>query len=143
MRVPGTAVYLTRDPNLVPHALVLNLQHNKVLHERIVFLAMFTEAYAYVAADDRVMIETLSPNVYRVTARHGFAEDPEILGVVRTLPRERDWTSTWRRRRSSWAARRCWRRTVRGWRYGESDCSHAWRATPAERRATSGFRRTE
>jgi len=82
LRVPGTAVYLTRDPNLVPHALVLNLQHNKVLHERIVFLAMFTEAYAYVGANDRVMIETLSPNVYRVTARYGFAEDPEILGVV-------------------------------------------------------------
>jgi KUP system potassium uptake protein len=82
LRVPGTAVYLTRDPNLVPHALVLNLQHNKVLHERLVFLAMFTEAYAYVGANDRVMIETLSPNVYRVTARHGFAEDPEILGVV-------------------------------------------------------------
>jgi len=82
IRVPGTAVYLTRDPNFVPHALVLNLQHNKVLHERIVFLAMFTEAYAYVGAEDRVMIETLSPNVYRVTARHGFAEDPEILGVV-------------------------------------------------------------
>ena len=82
VRVAGTAVYLTRDPSVVPHALVLNLEHNKVLHERIVFLGMFTEQYAYVPTANRVTIEQLSPNVYRVTARHGFAEDPEILGVL-------------------------------------------------------------
>jgi KUP system potassium uptake protein len=82
MRVPGTAVYMTRDPSVVPHALVLNLEHNKVLHERIVFLGIFTEAFAYVPAANRVTIETLSPNVFRVTARYGFAEDPEMLGVV-------------------------------------------------------------
>jgi KUP system potassium uptake protein len=82
LRVPGTAVYLTRDPSVVPHALVLNLHHNKVLHERIVFLGMFTEAYAYVSAEDRVKVELVSPNVYRITARHGFAEDPEVPGVL-------------------------------------------------------------
>jgi KUP system potassium uptake protein len=80
--VPGTAVYLTRDPSFVPHALVLNLVHNKVLHERIVFLGMFTEAYAYMPAGDRVTIENPSPNVYQVAAWHGFAEDPEMLGVL-------------------------------------------------------------
>ena len=82
MRVKGTAVYLTRDPNLVPHALVLNLHHNKVLHERIVFLGMFTEAYAYVSAEDRVQVKSLSPDMFRVTARHGFAEDPEVPAVI-------------------------------------------------------------
>jgi KUP system potassium uptake protein len=82
LRVAGTAVYLTREPGVVPHALVLNMHHNKVLHERIVFLGMFTETYAYVSPEDRVKIENLSPNVYRVTARHGFAEDPEVPGVL-------------------------------------------------------------
>ena len=82
MRVKGTAIYLTRDPRFVPHALLLNLHHNKVVHERIVFLGMFTEAQAYVAKADRVQIETLSPNVVRVSAHHGFAEDPEIPGVL-------------------------------------------------------------
>jgi KUP system potassium uptake protein len=82
VRVPGTAVYLTRDPSVVPHALVLNLAHNKVLHERIVFLGMFTGAYAYVPAGDRVTIENPSPNVYQVAAWHGFAEDPEMPGVL-------------------------------------------------------------
>jgi KUP system potassium uptake protein len=82
LRVQGTAIYLTRDPRFVPHALVLNLHHNKVVHERIVFLGMFTEAQAYVSKTDRVQIETLSPNVFRVTAHHGFAEDPEIPEVL-------------------------------------------------------------
>jgi KUP system potassium uptake protein len=82
MRVKGTAVYLTRDPNVVPHALVLNLQHNKIIHERIVFLGMFTEATAYVSKSDRVQIATLAPDVFRVTAHHGFAEDPGVPGVL-------------------------------------------------------------
>ena len=82
LRVPGTAVYLTRDPTLVPNALLLNLHHNKILHERIVFLGMFTETQAYVRDEDRVKIETLAPNVYRVNARHGFAEEPEVPAVI-------------------------------------------------------------
>jgi KUP system potassium uptake protein len=82
LRVPGTAIYLARDPTLVPHALLLNLHHNKVLHERIVFLGIVTETQAYVGDGDRLTVETLSPNVYRVSARHGFAEDPEVPGVL-------------------------------------------------------------
>jgi len=82
LRVKGTAIYLTRDPKLVPHSLLLNLKHNKVLHERIVFLGIFTEATAYVPEAGRVQIETLSPNVFRVGAHHGFAEDPEIPRVI-------------------------------------------------------------
>ncbi len=82
MRVKGTAVYLTRDPSFVPHALVLNLKHNKVLHERIVFLGMFTAATAYVPETDRVTVETLAPNVFQVSAHHGFAEDPEVPAVI-------------------------------------------------------------
>ena len=81
-RVKGTAVYLTRDPTLVPHALLLNVEHNKVIHERIVFLGMFTATQAYVHAADRIHIDQIEPNVYRVTARHGFAEDPEVPGVL-------------------------------------------------------------
>jgi KUP system potassium uptake protein len=81
-RVKGTAVYLTRDPANVPHALLLNVQHNKVLHERIVFLGIFTATQAYVRSEDRIQIEQLEPNVYRVSAQHGFAEDPAVPGVL-------------------------------------------------------------
>jgi KUP system potassium uptake protein len=85
VRVKGTAVYLTRDPSVVPHALVLNMAHNKVLHERIVFLGMFTETQAYVPESDRVQVEPLAPNVFRVTAHHGFAEDPKVPAVLERL----------------------------------------------------------
>ena len=63
--MPGTAVYLTRDPNGVPHALLHNLKHNKVLHERVVFLAMFTDATARVPDEERVTVDALSPDVLR------------------------------------------------------------------------------
>jgi KUP system potassium uptake protein len=96
-RVKGTAIYLARDPRYVPHALVLNLKHNKVLHERIVFLGMFTSAQAYTPDADRVQVEPLGANVYRVSAHHGFAEDPEVPGVIdrcRQLGLEMDLTQT-------------------------------------------------
>ena len=81
-RVKGTAVYLTRDPSVLPHALVLNLEHNRVLHERIVFLGIVTEDQAYVFHADSVRIELLSPEVYRVTAHGGFAEDVKVPMVL-------------------------------------------------------------
>ena len=77
-RVPGTAIYLARNTAAVPQALVENLRHNKVLHERVVLLSLRTEGVAYVSDAERVHVEALAPSVYRVVARHGFAEDPEI-----------------------------------------------------------------
>jgi KUP system potassium uptake protein len=85
IRVPGTAVYLVRDPTIAPHALVQNLKHNKVLHERVVLLAMHTITTARVTADHRVSVEELAGGVYRVIARHGFAEDPEVPPVLALL----------------------------------------------------------
>jgi KUP system potassium uptake protein len=85
LRVPGTAVYMTRDPHVVPHALLLNMAHNKVLHQRIVFLGMFTESQAYVPDSRRVHVEMLAPDMYRVAAQYGFAEDPEVPAVLERL----------------------------------------------------------
>jgi KUP system potassium uptake protein len=85
VRVPGTALYLARDPAIAPHALVQNLKHNKVLHERVVILAMHTIATARVSDDNRVHVEHLAGNVHRVVARHGFTEDPEVPPVLHQL----------------------------------------------------------
>jgi KUP system potassium uptake protein len=85
LRVPGTALYLARDPTIAPHALVQNLKHNKVLHERVVILAMHTITTARIAEDRRVEIEALPANLFRVIARHGFAEDPEVPPVLKRL----------------------------------------------------------
>jgi KUP system potassium uptake protein len=85
VRVSGTAVYLARDPAIAPHALVQNLKHNKVLHERVMIMAMLTETTARVADEDRVWVESLDDNMYRVVARHGFSEDPEVPPLLALL----------------------------------------------------------
>ncbi len=85
VRVPGTAVYLARDPAMVPHALVQNVKHNHVLHERVVLLALLTEGTARIDDAERVQMEPIGGNVFRVVARHGFAEDPTVPRVIEQL----------------------------------------------------------
>ncbi len=85
MRVPGTAVYLVRNVDVVPHALLQNLRHNKVLHERLVLLALRTEGTAYVSDAERLTMAAPSPGLYRVVSRHGFAEDAEVPAVLDQL----------------------------------------------------------
>ncbi|PYP75132.1 MAG: hypothetical protein DMD35_22340 [Gemmatimonadetes bacterium] len=85
VRVEGTAVYLGRHDVGVPPALLHNLRYNKVVHSRIVLLAMRTDSRARVPEEERVVIEHLAPEFYRVTARHGFAEDPEVPAVLERL----------------------------------------------------------
>jgi KUP system potassium uptake protein len=87
-RVPGTAVFLARNPAAVPHPLLHNLKHNKVLHERVMLLALLTDGRAYVPDAERLRVDRLAPDVYRVVARHGFAEDPEVPAVLERLRRE-------------------------------------------------------
>ncbi len=87
-RVAGTAVYLVRDPLAVPHALLQNLKHNKILHERVVLLALLTDTTSHVADEDRVKVEHLASNLYRVVAHHGFSEDPGVPELIERLRRE-------------------------------------------------------
>jgi KUP system potassium uptake protein len=81
-RVPGTAVFLTNTPGRVPHALLHNLKHNKVLHERVVLLTVKTREIPVVAPSDRVHIENLGANFEQIEAYFGFTEGqdvPELL----------------------------------------------------------------
>ncbi|MGP0930860.1 low affinity potassium transporter Kup, partial [Serratia sp. CY83385] len=71
VRVPGTAVFLSRATNVIPFALLHNLKHNKVLHERVVLLTLRTEDAPYVHNVRRVTIEQLSPTFWRVVASYG------------------------------------------------------------------------
>jgi len=78
VRVPGTAVYMSRALNVIPFALLHNLKHNKVLHERVVFLTLRTEDAPYVHNVRRVAIEQLSPTFWRVVASYGWRETPNV-----------------------------------------------------------------
>lgn len=77
-RVAGTAVYMSRVVNVIPHALLHNLKHNKVLHERIILLTLRVEEVPYVHNVRRVCIEQLSPTFWRVVASYGWRETPNV-----------------------------------------------------------------
>ncbi len=78
VRVPGTAVYMSRALNVIPFALLHNLKHNKVLHERVVLLTLRTEDAPYVHNVRRVTIEQLSPTFWRVVGSYGWRETPNM-----------------------------------------------------------------
>lgn len=81
VRVPGTAVYMSRALHVIPFALMHNLKHNKVLHERVILLTLRTEDAPYVHNVRRVSIEQLSPTFWRVVARYGWRETPNVEEV--------------------------------------------------------------
>ena len=85
VRVPGTAVFLTADKGVVPHALMHNLKHNKVLHERNVFLTVETLAVPYAPKEKRLKIEAIGNDFHRVLVRFGFMETPDVpLALMRS-----------------------------------------------------------
>lgn len=81
-RVSGTAVFLTGNPESTPGALLHNLKHNKILHERIVILRFAVSDTPFVDPEDRLQIEQLPLGFFRVTAFFGFMESPTIDDVL-------------------------------------------------------------
>jgi len=81
-RVPGTAVFLTATPDVTPHALLHNLNHNKVLHERVVFLTVEIRDVPWVAFTERVKVERLGHGCFRVRVRYGFMNRPDVTRAL-------------------------------------------------------------
>jgi KUP system potassium uptake protein len=81
-RVPGTAVFLTATPDVTPHALLHNLNHNKVLHDRIVFLTVEIRDLPWVQFDERVVLERLGHGCWRVRVRYGFMNRPDVTRAL-------------------------------------------------------------
>jgi KUP system potassium uptake protein len=85
-RVPGTAIFMTAQTGVVPHALLHNLKHNKVLHERNVFLTVDTMNVPYAPKEKRLKIESIGgEDFYRVVIKFGFMETPDVpLALMRS-----------------------------------------------------------
>jgi len=81
-RVPGTAVFLSQRPGVVPHALLHNLKHNHVLHERIAIVTVETTDRPWVPLDERVDFEKLGCGFYRIVARYGFMQPPNVPAIL-------------------------------------------------------------
>ena len=77
-RVPGTALFMTPNPEGVPHAMLHNLKHNKVLHEKVVILTVKFLDFPHTNQEERVNVEALPYEFYRVTVRYGFKDEPDL-----------------------------------------------------------------
>lgn len=84
-RVPGLAIFMVGDPETTPPALLHNTKHNKVLHEKVVILTVVTKDIPSVAQVDRVKIEKIDTNFYRVIAKYGFMDIPDVMEIVDRL----------------------------------------------------------
>jgi KUP system potassium uptake protein len=94
---PGTAVFLTSEPDFAPTALLHNLKHNKVLHENNVILTIITADTPRVPEEERVRITPVSPHFRKIALRFGYMEQPNIpkaLAVARKLGWQFDIMST-------------------------------------------------
>lgn len=118
-RVPGTALFLTAQTDRVPFALLHNMRHNRVLHERIVMTTLITEARPFVPEAERVEVRDFGRGFWRLIVHYGFADEPDLpaamrqaakdglqldpesvsyfIGRERIVPRQKSAMSGWRR----------------------------------------------
>ena len=87
-RVPGTAVFFTADPTAAPTALMHNLKHNRVLHERNIILSIRTEEVPRVPRYERVSVDRVTDTFIRVVARYGFMETPSVPKILEVCRRK-------------------------------------------------------
>jgi KUP system potassium uptake protein len=83
--VPGTAVYLSIIPELIPGALRHNFDHNRVLHECVVLLTIVTEEVPYVSAEERVEFQPIDERFHRILLHYGYMEEPDVPKVLKGL----------------------------------------------------------
>jgi KUP system potassium uptake protein len=82
LRVPGQAIFLTAQPDAVPHALLHNLKHNKVLHEQNVVLTVEWLETPTAEPEERIELVSLGHEFHQLTLRYGFAEDPDVPDML-------------------------------------------------------------
>ncbi len=80
--VPGDAIFLTGTPNIVPHAMLHNIKHNKVLHERNIMITVLTRDVPYVPSIERVRVEKMEERFYRIFVYYGFKDQPNIPSAL-------------------------------------------------------------
>ncbi|WP_448187471.1 potassium transporter Kup [Azospirillum sp. sgz301742] len=78
MRVAGTAVFMTGNPDVVPHVLLHNIKHNKVLHERVIILTVITDDVPWVYEDRAIQVEKMGKGFFRVILHYGYMEQPHV-----------------------------------------------------------------
>ncbi|MCD6045105.1 MAG: potassium transporter [Gammaproteobacteria bacterium] len=86
--LPGTAVYLTRWVDRVPKALEIQVQHNKLLHEKNIFIGIETHKRPWISFHKKYLAQQLEPNTYHIEAHYGFKEIPDLNKVIHWAEKE-------------------------------------------------------
>jgi KUP system potassium uptake protein len=84
-KVPGTAMYMSSDPDMIPPAMSRNIRYNHVIHERVLVLSLLTKEVPRILRADRARIEHYPNNLYRVAIHFGFMESPTIHEVLESM----------------------------------------------------------
>jgi len=127
VRVPGTAVFMAADPQGVPHALLHNMKHNKVLHERVMILTILIDDVPFVDDDRHVEVTDLGHDFWRIILRYGFMQEVDVpadlqsikgcgpafrpmdtsffLGRQTLIPSQRPGMAIWREKLFAWMVR--------------------------------------
>ena len=82
-RVPGTAVFMTSTPDGVPHALLHNLKHNKVLHDRVILLTVKIKDVPYVSDENRMIVDDLGRGFHRMILAYGFMQEADVPAALK------------------------------------------------------------
>jgi KUP system potassium uptake protein len=83
IRVDGTAIFLSANSHRAPNALMHNIKHNKVIHERVVFLSIVTDDHPFVSRDKQVQLEEIAPGFWRMIGHYGFLQEPNVPQLLR------------------------------------------------------------
>lgn len=84
-KVPGTAMFMASDPEMIPPAMARNLKYNHVIHERVIVLSLVTRDVPRIQRADRARVESYPKNIYRITCFFGFMETPSIREVLEAI----------------------------------------------------------
>jgi KUP system potassium uptake protein len=87
-KVPGTVIYMTRNPLSTPPAFIYNIKHNKIVHEEVVFLSIGYKNVPHVRSNKRIMLQKLPKGFYRILVRYGFMDQPDIQAAMKIVSRK-------------------------------------------------------
>jgi KUP system potassium uptake protein len=85
-RIPGTAIFMTSNPEGVPPVLLHHLKHNKVLHQRVLLVSVLSEEIPSVPEAERATVKSLGSGFFQVLGRYGFMETPNVPALLASLP---------------------------------------------------------
>lgn len=85
VRIPGAAVFMTGDADGTPAALLHNMRHNKILHEKVIFVTIISEKIPFTEKKNRIRMDSHAFNIHRAIVKYGFMETPNIIEIINYL----------------------------------------------------------